>query len=478
MGSNGVAQQDALACALDFKHTGENLEDQIHNVIIIGSGPAGYTAALYTARANLSPLIIAGGADPKTARIRGGQLMYTSDIENFPAAIETPVKSIEEVKGVSGPELMQRMEMQALHFGAQMVEEFVTEVNLCDQPGHLYTLKTESGKEYRTRALIIATGAAARTLGIAAEEKFFGQGGGVSTCATCDGHSYRGKVVAVVGGGDSAMEEASYLARLVEKVYLVHRRDEFRASRIMLNRAQENPKIEFILHAAISDIKGKPHPQAANIAFFKDKEVVGAAVLQDTRTGETRELPVDGIFVAIGHTPNTDLFKHQLKMDEAGYLEHDGRMRAIPSMTCANPAMQRMEHLPGVFVAGDVSDHVYRQAITAAGMGCQAAIEAERYLAEKLAEKTGVEATAVNISDESIAQSHWSAERDEMGEKPIIERVVEVVKAEHAQAEYAQNNGANTAISAENNSAQSQATAEVNGTAQHDAEVKDVASSA
>jgi len=400
--------------------------DNIRNVIIIGSGPSGYTAALYTARANLSPLLIAGSADPKTSRIKGGQLMYTSDIENFPGTGH----------GVSGPELMGRMEEQALHFGTEMLEEFVTEVSLCNYPGEYYTVKTESGQEFHTHTVIISTGAAAKTLGIPAEEHFFGQGGGVSTCATCDGHSYRGKTVAVVGGGDSAMEEANYLARLVDKVYLIHRREEFRASKIMLKRAQDNPKIEFRLNETIVDIKGKPHPQAATIKFFEGKEVVGAAIIKNTQTEELSELVVDGIFVAIGHTPNTELFKNQLSMDEAGYLVHDGHMRAIPSMTCSSPKMRGLEYVPGVFVAGDVADHVYRQAITAAGMGCQAAIEAERYLAEKLADEKGVSPEAVNISPESIAVSHWSSERDEMGEKTIIERVEEANECQlHAEAE-------------------------------------------
>ena len=421
----------------------------IRNVIIVGSGPAGYTAALYTARANLSPLLIAGSLDPKTARIKGGQLMYTSDIENFPGAIFVPDADMQNLEnlgsdeeataigalhGVSGPNLMKRMEMQARHFGAEMIEEFVSEIDLCSSPGGIYSVKTADGKTYRARTIIIATGAAARTLGIPAEEKFFGQGGGVSTCATCEGHSYRGKTVAVVGGGDSAMEEASYLARIVDKVYLVHRREEFRASKIMLQRAQQNPKIEFLLHATIDDIKGKPHPAAANVAFYKDKEVVGAAVIKDTRDGSTRDVALDGIFVAIGHTPNTQLFNSQLKMDEAGYLEHDKHLRAIPSMTCANAEMRRLEHVPGVFVAGDVSDHVYRQAITAAGMGCQAAIEAERYLAENLVQAVGVSAQAVDISTESIAQSHWSSERDQMDAKTIIERVEEAEQCQTAQA--------------------------------------------
>ena len=232
--------------------------DEIRNVIIIGSGPSGFTAALYNARANLNPLLIAGSLDPMTSRIKGGQLMATSDIENFPGAITVAdadmntihdlfgndeLSAIANLKGISGPNLMKRMELQARHFGTEMIEEFVTEVNLCEAPSKHYTVKLADGRTFKTRALIIATGAAARTLGIDAEAKFFGQGGGVSTCATCDGHSYRGKTVAVVGGGDSAMEEASYLARLVDKVYLIHRREEFRASKIMLKRAQENPKI-------------------------------------------------------------------------------------------------------------------------------------------------------------------------------------------------------------------------------------------
>jgi len=204
----------------------------------------------------------------------------------------------------------------------------------------------------------------------------------------------------------------------------VHRRDEFRASKIMLKRAQENPKIEFALHKVVADIKGKPHPLAETSKFFADKEVVAAAVLKDTRTGETSDLPVDGIFVAIGHVPNTDLFQGQLKMDETGYLEHDGRLRALPSPRCAVAKMRQLDTVPGVFVAGDVADHVYRQAITAAGMGCMAAIEAERYLAEKMAEEEGLSPDALDLSPETIAQSHWSSERDS-GEPPIIERVVE-----------------------------------------------------
>jgi thioredoxin reductase (NADPH) len=216
---------------------------------------------------------------------------------------------------------------------------------------------------------------------------------------------------------------------LVDKVYLIHRREEFRASKIMLKRAQENPKIEFVLNAVVEDIAGKPHPAAANIAFYKDMEVVAAAVVKDTKTGETRQLPVDGIFVAIGHTPNTGLFADVLKMDEAGYLVHDGRMRALPSMNCPDPKVRCLEHLPGVFVAGDVSDHMYRQAITAAGMGCMAAIEAERFLAESLATEKGMEAGALDLSPESIAQSHWSLEHDKRGEMTMIERVEDAAGA-------------------------------------------------
>ena len=430
---------------MNTQNTTENQTENevIENVIIVGSGPAGYTAALYTARANLNPLLIAGNLDPKTSRIKGGQLMYTSDIENFPAGIhveggdmstlehlygEAEDAAIENVKGISGPNLMKRMELQARHFGARMIEEFVTEIDICSAPGEYSTLKTESGKVFKTHALIIATGAAARTVGIPAEEKFFGQGGGVSTCATCDGHSYRGKTVAVIGAGDSAMEEASYLARIVDKVYLIHRNENFRASKIMVKRAQENPKIEFLLNKTLVDIKGKAHPLAATNKFFEGKENVAAAVLKDTRNEEISEVELDGIFIAIGHTPNTELFKSQLQMDEAQYLVHDKHLRALPSPMCANAKMRSFEYVPGVFVAGDVADHVYRQAITAAGMGCSAAIEAERYLAEKLADAVGLDADAVDISSESIAQSHWSSERDQMGEKPMLERIEEVAE--------------------------------------------------
>ena len=412
---------------------------EIRNVIILGSGPAGYTAALYTARANLKPLLIAGSADKKTARIKGGQLMATSDIENFPGAIETSVDldtfaflegdekeaALQDVKGLSGPHLMTRMEMQARHFGTEMIEEFVTEIDICSSPGELYTLTTETGQVFQTRALIIATGAAAKTLGIEAEDYFFGKGGGVSTCATCDGHSYRGKKVAVVGGGDSAMEEASYLANLGIEVHLIHRRDEFRASRIMVERVKKHPQITIHPFRQIVDLLGKPHPLAETSKFFADQTVLRAAVLEDPRDGSREELAVDGVFVAIGHTPNTSLFADQLKMDEAHYLERDKHTRAIPSVNACNHKMHGMDFVPGIFVAGDVSDHTYRQAITAAGMGCMAAIEAERYLAEKLAQSEGVSGDDVDMSLESIGVSHWSNNMDIAGEEPVRNKIEE-----------------------------------------------------
>ena len=411
--------------------------NDIRNVIIIGSGPSGYTAALYTARANLKPLLITGSADKKTSRVKGGQLMATSDIENFPGAIETSVDldtfsylegedkdaAIKDVKGLSGPHLMAKMELQARHFGAEMLEEFVTEIDICSNPGELYTVRTEGGQEFQTRSLIISTGAAAKLMGIPAEDKFFGQGGGVSTCATCDGHSYNGKTVAVVGGGDSAFEEASYLANLGITVHLIHRRDEFRASKVMIERGKKNPNIHIHPFRAIVDLIGKPHPLAQTSKFFADKEVLSKAILEDPRDGSREELEVDGVFVAIGHTPNTQLFHDQLKIDEAGYLDRDKHMRALPSINACNRKMSGMDYVPGIFVAGDVSDHYYRQAITAAGMGCMAAIEAERYLAEKLAEQEGLDGDAIDLSLQNIGISHWTSE--DSGEAPMIERVKE-----------------------------------------------------
>jgi thioredoxin reductase (NADPH) len=302
----------------------------MHNVIIIGSGPAGLTAALYTARANLQPLVIEGIE-------AGGQLMLTTMVENFPGHRD----------GIMGPDLMAEMRAQAEKFGATLVQSQVTAVELCSAPIKVRTDETE----YQGRTLIIATGASARLLGLPSERTLMGHG--VSTCATCDGYFFRGQEIAVVGGGDSAMEEAIYLTRFATKVTVVHRRDTLRASKIMQDKARANPKIAWRLNSEIDEIKEV------------GRNEVTAMVLRDAKTGERSEVPVSGVFVAIGHTPNTALFKSQLEMDANGYLiTHDGAKTSVP----------------GVFACGDVQDHIYRQAITAAGSGCMAAIDAERYL--------------------------------------------------------------------------------------------------
>jgi thioredoxin reductase (NADPH) len=320
--------------------------DNLHKVIILGSGPAGYTAALYTARANLEPLVVDGGAGMgQVLQGQGGQLTITTEVENYPGFPE----------GIMGPELMIRMREQVARFGTRFVEDLATRVDLAERP-----FKVWVGDDlYRCRVLIVATGASARWLGLEAEKPVFegGLGGaGVSACATCDGALpiFRNKELAVVGGGDTAVEEALYLTHFASKVYLIHRRDQLRASKIMQKRLMENPKIHILWNKVVVDIHD-----------VKIKRVTGVT-LKDTVTGGTSFLAIAGLFIAIGHKPNSDLFVGQLELDLAGYIVTHRDVRTS---------------VPGVFACGDVQDHEYRQAVTAAGSGCMAAIQAERYLA-------------------------------------------------------------------------------------------------
>jgi thioredoxin reductase (NADPH) len=300
------------------------------NVVIIGSGPAGLTAALYAARANLKPLVIEGIE-------AGGQLMLTTLVENWPGHRD----------GIMGPDLMTEMRAQAERFGAEIIQGNVETVDVSRRP---FSIVTSDG-EHHARSVIVATGASARLLGLPSERALIGHG--LSTCATCDGFFFRGKPIAVVGGGDSAMEEAIFLTKFASHVTVVHRRDTLRASKIMQDKAFVNPKISFEWNAEVEDVR-EP-----------SKGAVTALVLRNNKTGEQKVLDVEGVFVAIGHTPNTSLFKGQLEMDPNGYLiTHSGTRTNVP----------------GVFAAGDVQDHIYRQAITAAGSGCMAAIDAEKYL--------------------------------------------------------------------------------------------------
>jgi thioredoxin reductase (NADPH) len=307
------------------------MADEINKVVILGSGPAGLTAALYSARANLSPLVVEG-LEP------GGQLTITTEVENYPGF----------EKGVMGPEMMEIFRRQAERFGTRFLEGEVTEVRFGKRPFEIVA----EGKVVKAQSVIISTGASAKLLGLESEKKMMGYG--VSACATCDGAFFKDKEVIVVGGGDTAIEEATFLTRFATRVTIVHRRDELRASKIMQDRARRNPKIAFMWDTVVQEVKGVP------------KDGVSGVVLKNVKTGKSSDFKCDGVFIAIGHQPNTGLFKGALDMDETGYL----KVRAGSTYT----------NIEGVFAAGDVADHVYRQAVTAAGTGCMAAIDAERWL--------------------------------------------------------------------------------------------------
>jgi thioredoxin reductase (NADPH) len=314
--------------------TSERTDSSHAKVLILGSGPAGLTAAIYTARASLEPMLIAG-MQP------GGQMTITTEVENYPGFADP----------IQGPWLMEQMQKQAENVGTRMVNDLVTDIDFSTRP---FRVSADSGKTFTADALIVATGASARWLGLPSEEKF--KGFGVSACATCDGFFFRGKKVAVVGGGNTAVEEAIYLTNHAEHVTLVHRRDALRAEKIMIDRMLANPKISVVWDSVIDEVLGTENPLG-----------VTGARLKNVKTGETSELALDGVFIAIGHTPNTTLFKDKLDMDSEGYLI------TRPDSTATN--------IPGVFAAGDVQDKIFRQAVTAAGTGCMAAIETERFLA-------------------------------------------------------------------------------------------------
>ena len=321
--------------------------NDVREVIIIGGGPAGYTAALYAARANLNPLLIEGFA-------WGGQLMITSDVENYPGY----------PAGILGPEMMQDFRKQAERFGTEFITDDVTRVDFSERPFGVWVGDTE----YRAESVIVATGANARQLGLESEKTL--QGRGVSYCAVCDAAFFRDREVVVVGGGDSAMEEANFLAKFAPKVTVVHRRDAFRASPIMVDRARSNDRIEFVLDSVVEEVLGT------------DDGCVTGVMVRNLKTGEVTELTADGLFVAIGHDPNTALFRGQLEMDGAGYIITKGKSTET--------------NVPGVFAAGDVQDHVYRQAVTAAGSGTMAALDAERWLAAQHGQPEAALATPRN----------------------------------------------------------------------------------
>jgi thioredoxin reductase (NADPH) len=315
-------------------------QKELYRVVILGSGPAGLTAAVYASRANLEPLVVEGGGGEDPTDVPGGQLMLTTDVDNYPGFPE----------GIMGPELMERMKKQAERFGTEFTNGVLREVDLSARPFRL----TLSGGVVMAEAIIVATGASARWLGLEREIDFRTKIGGVSACATCDGFFYKGKDVMVVGGGDTAMEEASFLTKFANKVTVVHRRDELRASKIMQERARKNPKIEWLMDSALEEYVGTHETKLTGV------------VVRNLKTGVRREVPAGGVFMAIGHEPNTAVFRGKLETDEGGYLITRGGTTATS--------------VPGVFAAGDVQDTRYRQAVTAAGSGCMAAIDAERFL--------------------------------------------------------------------------------------------------